>query len=126
MKKSYFIFIILALSLLAVLVIALIEDEQKTIELTIFEKSYNQVSLYQDSEEICFDIYLNTKDSYLTDIDNITSASITDDIQNQLLLKKNKIIITSEKLEINDEIFYLSKFYFFIDFVTEDEFSIDK
>lgn len=110
--KKYFPFFILASSLVVVIIIAIAFKPQKMIELTTFPQAYNIVSLVDEQDQLAIDLYINHKDSYLINHDNISHAYLLDKQNNQLKLKIVRIDATGEYLNTNHKKYYGYQFHF--------------
>lgn len=110
--KKYFPFFIIGGSLIVVIIIAIIFKPQNTIELTTFPQAYNIVSLLDEKDHLSINLYINQRDSYLINCDNISYAYINDKQNNQLKLKINRIEATGEYLQTNRKKYYGYQFRF--------------
>lgn len=105
--RNKIIGISIALSIFLILVIILIKQVPKTIELTTFEKAYNIVQL-SDEETIEIPVYINYLDSYLVKKENIANANINNN--------EDSLSFTVEEINSIDDVTYLKnkKFYKYI------------
>lgn len=95
------------ISIIMILVIVLIKQVPKTIELTTFEKAYNIVQL-SDEETIEIPLYINYLDSYLVKKENLANANINNN--------EDSLSFTLEDITAIDDVTYLKnkKFYKYI------------
>ena len=105
--RNKIIGISIGISVIFILVIIIIKQVPRTIELTTFEKAYNIVQL-SDEEVVEVPIYINYFDSYLVKKDNLANANINNNEDN--------LSFTVEDIINIEDITYLKnkKFYKYI------------
>jgi len=110
-------------SIIFLVIIILIKQVPKTIELTTFEKAYNIV---QQSTEECIEIpiYINYLDSYLVKKENIDNLSIKTNDE-KLAFTVNKIKPTEAKTVLKKKVFYEYVFILNPSITLEDDFHIE-
>ena len=122
MKKKLIVGIAIV-SIIFLVIIILIKQVPKTIELTTFEKAYNIV---QQSTEECIEIpiYINYLDSYLVKKENIDNLSIKTNDE-KLAFTVNKIKPTEAKTVLKKKVFYEYVFILNPSITLEDDFHIE-
>lgn len=129
-KKTLLIVLGLAISLtIMAFCVKYYSDKEEMVKLTIVKDAYSFLSTYEETDELILPIYIsNEKNSFVTK-ENINSAAITDENEENLLkLKIENIEKCNYKVSINDEKFqcYLFKFNIVVNSNAFDYFAIDK
>jgi|SRR5690554_380984 len=108
------------LLIVAVLVFILIRNPKQT-RFTVVKESYNTVSIKDEESSIVIDFYINKKDSFITDVNNIATAYISDQNQNNLINIDVEEFNYVGSIKIDNEKFYLYKINIGIDFNNDIE-----
>lgn len=124
MKQIIVTISILVLMIVAIFIIYYKNDVSKTIKVTTFEKGYNYVSKYHENEEVIIDIYLSSKNTYITNINNINECFIEDKNKENLIKLKLSNIINKNIVSLNNNTFYQYQFIFNIDIKTESFYEV--
>lgn len=113
---------IVILSILLIVIIVIINQVPKTLELTTFEKAYN---LVQKTNEECIEIpiYINHGDSYLVKLENIEKAVIRND-DASLTFKVIKIE-KEEDVYLKNRKFYQYLFILSPTITLEDDYKLE-
>lgn len=115
--------ITICFSILLIAIFALVRKVPKLVELTTFEKAHNYVSL-SNEEKIDIGIFIDHKNSFITNIENISSCYIGDD-DNILNLKIENIIQSNQITKLKNKDFYLFNFLFSPKLILESDFSFE-
>lgn len=121
--RKYILIFSLIIMLMGFTAFFMLRKKAKTVSFGSFPVSNNYLSLYQEEEEITFEIFFNRTDSLMTDTKAVSAAWITDsEKENLLTLKLQEIKKTGNKIIKNEETYYSYLFTFTTEMLVEEDF----
>lgn len=117
--RKIFTSVIFIFIVIGSILIMIIEDRVDTIELYTIKKSYSRL-ITDNYEKISFPLYISSKDSFLTDKDNIESCYIYDD-NNEISVSLYQIRFVDEYRKINQSNYNLFMLDIGFNDITVDE-----
>lgn len=97
----------------------------KKINLTTVKKSYSNVSLFEENDSYNIQIYINQKNSYITDKDKISSIYISDkEEDNQIKMDLLNLIYVG-KSKIDEKTYYIYNYNIKPLLINHDDIEID-
>ena len=125
MKKIYIGLSCLVTSLIILFYIIIKAKIPKTFTIAVIPKSYNIVSLIEEEDFLFINVLVDTKKTFVNNLNNVTSAAITNEDGEQLSLKILEIEDLESEIKINNKIFYQYLYKFKIDFHSTNELAFE-
>ncbi|MCK9537030.1 MAG: hypothetical protein M0R05_05580 [Bacilli bacterium] len=125
MKKKYLFISLLAISGIIVVFIMMRAKMPSTVTVSTIPKAYNCVSLIGEDDSITFEIFADTKKSFIGEAENITETYLANEEGERLKLKITAIELASDEIIINKKRYHLFYFTFKIDFYPATQFSFE-